>query len=321
MADKNYIGKTIESSEFEERVLKRVEQEFRERRRSSHLFFETDVEEFFRKLADVDIAESEEGVVTLPPTIYDTLLSEKMVREIKPEVSELRQKLFAHTRKPFRSLGGAAKWIESRSKEKLKRQTLRQWQDLMKLVEDFNKKGHPQAIISLHSETLPYLAADRSLKLITASHPELVLLAVKSRKIANNTGFSQVAVVTYILTGRKPRIPSVRLSVRVFPYFQTTIELNSPDISVDQLKDVYRTIRQLAKIKYRKPLGDAAQNLLRVYSMVVDREHKTVQSFWQEVARLSGKPTWKAAQMSYGRLIKRHPELRVSGEADGARGK
>ena len=123
---------------------------------------------------------------------------------------------------------------------------------------------------------------------------ELAHLYQVSHEMAQATGFTQLSVVNYILTGTKPLLSpyNIRIHRRTDATYHTVkmnavIELNTPDVTDKQLRTIRKIIRQDWEVENTK-LPDEhdlqLQNIVEQFGGVPQkRGSKTV--FWDKACR------------------------------------
>lgn len=159
--------------------------------------------------------------------------------------------------------------------------------------------------------------------------PVLPWLGNEVRLMAKATGFDEHAVVAYILCGIEPLLQRWRLTGRQgfqrSPSGETlrpvslNLEIKTKDITFEELRGIYQSIRKGMKAKRTDPLN---KRHLWLYQTVKEKGgpkkkgEKGKVAFWQSIMEAANEEfkdhwgfepwgSWKAVKIAYNRLIKR----------------
>jgi hypothetical protein len=201
----------------------------------------------------------------------DALTSEILVEKITPWAEDLRRKLFGKPGPPF-DWDGAMSWIEDEVKrgEPVPKDLVRQVEKTSKDLARFHIK------IIVRIELLPYAKKGSEWKVnVPARTDRLAALESETRRIAKATGFSQTALVMFVLAGIKPLVSRVSASFtesssslptdQALYGKQISLTFRASDFTARELQRLYARIKQELKLKRTVP---KKEKHLRVYQLV-----------------------------------------------------
>jgi hypothetical protein len=161
----------------------------------------------------------------------------------------------------------------------------------------------------------------------------LAKLEQACHEIAEAIGFDKADVIAWILADDKPTMPSIRmhtefkelklLNKMTLKNRTVVIEILEPEhLSYDQLKDIYRAIREDFNVTRVKALTVAHQHLLDIVKRLggIPAKHGTKSAFWEQVRQAWNREVgreeyteWRPLERKYNRLIKK---LRLRDQQD-----
>ncbi len=238
-------------------------------------------------------------------TPTDALYSETQLRHLAQRVEQLRRELFDCPEPRFATEQEAADWIKEVGDSDYARERRRQHdtqQERQKALEEISRLANEHLIeVDLTTTSLPYRTHQRPDRPVTSmpTIPGTTLhkLAHGTERMARYTKFSQADLVTYVLTDLPPEIPRITLT-RTESYYAATaggekflnksanIEVNTPNLTRDELRDVHKGVRGHITGKSKKGEFDPEQ--IRVWELVRERggpprEYGGKGRFWEEI--------------------------------------
>lgn len=261
----------------------------------------------------------------------DLVTSDFLVRKITSWVEKTREELFGAPEPPFiDDLESAISWIETTARIDLEN----------KNPAAASIKKEIYQIAEQQETSVPFLRRDifvpvnNKVKSIFVQPGTLLYnLSRKIETIAGATGFGKPSVITYILTGLEPILPRVNIT------FQTgraslpdngdhkvekkpvtisrksiVIEIQSADLSPQELKAIYDRYRQELKIRKTKSLS---KDQVKLFYLVYNRggpPREGAKAFWQDVKEVwnsnpANKPykSWEGVYQRY-KIVERKME-------------
>lgn len=222
------------------------------------------------------LAEKQAGTEALwpvsPLSPEASVRSDAIERWVRPWAEAIRRELFQTTAPPFATSEDAIAWIEGESKKYARKaQThtkhVHKWQQQAKQ----SSEGLSRYGLGMGAEITCWMilySKDGSIKTVPATSPTLHRLAYKVKRISDATGWKEPEAVLYLLVKDvKPVVPRYTLRVRLktatspqgVSYSRQVAELtlHSADLSLDDLRKLYRALRQQGVAK-KKPLTKQA---------------------------------------------------------------
>ena len=250
-----------------------------------------------------------------------------MLDLLGPWVEETRRQIFEGPQAPFRSLNGAAAWIEQQAaaQPRASKTDLALAADLdrqiMALARQLSSLTLRQYGVTQHVDTLAYQKPGKEKEwvhqaVVLDTPSALGVLQKAASTMAATTGFTEDAVVRFILTGALPQLPSARVHVGPRSHKlpdgtwwvrgHATIELNVRDVSFRQLRAIHRQVRS-AWGPIDRGLTKQENKLLAIVTATGPPPHGSgAGAYWKRVhtkARAAGfgGETYNAVQMAYYR--------------------
>ncbi len=277
--------------------------------------------------------ETETSVPPLPETPFSRLTADRAVRLIEPVVCELRRRLFGEPTSPFRTQKQAVNWVEIEHSEDQKRLADRAVKEDDEWADDIVHEGSGWHV-------LRYARAGKDTRSLTVRwDSRLGAIAFVARRLAVVTGFTEPEVVGYILGNAEPAAAPVRVTrnrywvdlgsllqdrrPRPFERRQVVLEINTPDLNLADLRNVYQDIRrhwgkESSRGKARRWAKNIAPDDERLVVLMkrlgfVD-VHSLSKKDWQRVARTWEKSyhsdkSWDALRKRWERLQDKLPTL------------
>lgn len=263
------------------------------------------------------LSPTNEASIKLNFTPHNLITSEELVKKITPYVEQVRKEIFNTTTAPFEDIEKAVLWIEAKAKKPLSASAKRQKEKIIK---------H-----NLTRPLLDYASPDyKYTKAIYAWHPDLNKLSKATNLISTGTAFDKHFVTTFILTGLKPIVKRFEISRQrgfsgisddMLENFCINIKVNSMDLTFNELKDIYNSIRKelnLTKKGHLKEkdykLYDKVQQLCKAQQLSEPpkKPQKGIENFWLDIAKdcnFQGKQKAQIACTAYKRILKKiNPE-------------
>jgi len=224
--------------------------------------------------------------IKIIPTPEDFLLSEAIAKKITPWAEGIRKKIFGSPEPTF-NWGGAVEWIE---KEAEKKYCDKVPEGLIDKIDALAGKLAKHDIqLSVKRPLLPYAKkGDEWKHNVYVNGPNLKLLERETRKVAKITGFSQQALVMFILAGIKPL--AVRVSIKTTTYFhedwpprkEVILTVRAKDFSDRELKAIYRQLKKELTLKREIPLKEKHVRLYRLIEALgpPPKEPGLIKKYW-----------------------------------------
>lgn len=278
-----------------------------------------------------------------------SLTSDQLVRALAPQAKALRERLFGGPRAPFTSLKAAAEWIESNDYHATLASMTKEARERF---EADRHEGHrvldaatemafgardllQQTVYGAHTVNtlLDYAKpGSRSVHRVAADKPSpLYTLASKTEEMADRTGFSETALVAWVLVGIRPSLPTARIEVnprwtKGIGHTRTVkIEVFVPGFTPSAWARLYDRVQaELGVTRYDKPLTAKHQALMEIVTKLggppTGTRRGAVIEFWERVRANYQRKTgteytsWRGPMMLYRRLAKK---LEIDGAARG----
>jgi len=254
--------------------------------------------------------------------------SDHLIDAITPEVDRVRREVFRTTAPSFPSLARATAWIRGEAKKRpvatqaARHQSRKLMEKAVGLADEAARLVHAWATVpGWHVIPLAYATpgAEAVTRLPTWRGSKLSQLAAAARDLAHSTGFSEAAVVAYILAGIRPVLPVARLttSIRstrgIGASRWVTVELHSAMTPREFLKLYDRVRAELGVRPYAKPLTSVHQALREAVKTLGGEPARGSgrTAFWERVRTLMNQQhgtkytTWRGPAMRYQRLTER----------------
>ena len=200
-------------------------------------------------------------------TAQDILTSTILIKKITPWAKEIRKKLFGSPKPPF-NWEGAVGWIQTGAKKKYHDKYYQEFQKLTDKWETLSNeftKYHKQLI--LKQPILPYVKkGDPWIRREAVNGPKMAHLEQESKGVAKATGFSQQALVMFILAGIKPLALRMNISTNenyhqlsdeeLLYQKEVVLRIRARDFASRELSDIYRELKKELTIKKEIKIKD-----------------------------------------------------------------
>ncbi len=280
----------------------------------------------------------------LPPE--KTVYQEQLIQEIETFVEEIREELFGSTEPPFKDDAAVGDWLKplrqsyldqhlqnldsGGSEEIDKLQT--QAQPILKRLSELKGWGRRAFIDYDCSEINCYIGGRAPVSFETCLDPVLPRLAEHARRISGWTGFPEVLITHYILTGQRPHLPpmTVRLNPRAWlkevlitlkdsHYRSISAEIHCREISNDlllKLGDYARGALQVSTRPSDSKLSKHQVRLRDAYCQVLDEmghPKRKSSEFWERVGQKTveaggRQKKWRSVYQAWRRFCQEYPE-------------
>jgi hypothetical protein len=248
--------------------------------------------EFYDLLRTVDKPTDLELLLKFNPET--AIMSDMLLSDIHPIVEEIRLRLFGKKSPPFpNNIENSVTWIINESKNvpesvvKRPKLSLPEFIKLMKeTIPSYTKRKEkflPGHMISFRIEklTIPYRDLNGNRKRMPIlKGTKLFHLAINSKQIAQNTDFPQDSLITFILTGIRPYLPSFRIKtgIRKFGYVQIDFHRG---MDYEEFLYLHRKLKSFFKRK--NTLNEKHFEVYRLVSKKGGIPQKNKSDFWAEV--------------------------------------
>lgn len=225
-----------------------------------------------------------------PPPPGEIIRQEQIVKALTPEVEALREELFGCRKPPFAGYQQLKEWVEQNNARHAREQAaalkahnkerFRLEREIRDRLDQLDALGLGFYGLTKTSPGFSCPVADDSSKfLFSGRSPELGRLDQASKELANISGFDQVEIVDFILTGERPFQPAIE--VRAKPramgrrelkllqdrhYEYVEIRVFSADASNKELKDAADDARALLGVTERSALREKDLALWESYN-------------------------------------------------------
>jgi hypothetical protein len=309
----------------------------------------------------------------VPLAVIPALLveSERRARLLQRRVDHVRRSLYGQIAPPFTGtrdgLEGAAGWIEDKAARQRwpDERELRQGVSIQGQIDErrrelarltacevspvriltpnlrYLKPSSQGSVVSIMVavdvvawEGVPPHEVPRRLE-AQASGAPLWILKREARALAEETGFTEVSVVAWILNDLPPLLPPVMIERRSWRpnqplpddevdtstgqtrhgFLSVAVRFNSRDLTFDQLRDTYRSVREGLGLSAAKRITERDRVLLQlVGELGGPPARRTERAFWVKVLQewnrryphwRYGKDKWRSVQMKHQRLLGR----------------
>lgn len=237
--------------------------------------------------------EDSEASPTFLPSIQ--LESENLMRWLRPTIQRLRIDLFGKEQVTLKGLGEAAEWIEK---------TVSEW------------RGRAECNNYLEYAVPGQPAVVRAPAFIGSP---LEKLEKVTSELQSETGLRQAYLVAHALADIPIILPPVRITFSQrsvsFPHTWATVEFHTADLSFEQLRSVYNSIRRRMGTTRRKALTNRDAQLLEEIRKRGEPPKKekgnrgAIKAYWESFVKdwnrnhQKGRfKSWRAAQARYERL-------------------
>jgi len=266
-------------------------------------------------------------------TSQNIIESDYLTEKITPWAEEVRLEIFGNKKPPFEkdswqeSLKAAEAWLREKAEAPLPEETQRKIDRFSREYKRISKLQRENAIIgnfAIKANFIDFPGGDGwVIRFPVRGHKELETIEKEVKKISNASGFKKHALTAFILTGLEPIIS--RATVTSNNYWHqlpngealarknVVIEINSPDLTFNELKEIYNQYRQRMKSKKKKPLSEEHLRLFYIVKNNAPPPEKgnckqgEWTSYWKHIANeWKGSPEkYMAAYMAYKRIIEK----------------
>jgi hypothetical protein len=227
------------------------------------------------------------------------LSSRLLLSKIQPQVEEVRRALFGSTKPPFVTYAEAVTWLEERAQAPAVPDGNGQPEaDRAREVVGHIRALHrllPGGDVVLQRRFIPYARPGEAWEHAIPIREEgtLAQLEAESSRLAQATGFSQAAVLAYVLADLRPVRPLARVRSEVNEFSpltgepikraQVTVTFLARDMTHTQLRDLYREIRQHLSMVKVKSISEKDRQLLALVEQHGGEPPHGKTAFWEWV--------------------------------------
>lgn len=276
-----------------------------------HAGNDLEIIEHAKRLQDAT-GDSSGSLSVSPPSHGDAIFSDQLVEAVEPWMIQKREELTERVTGltlPFPGLQAMADWIESVGEEE--GPTQKEREEAKTLLQQIEEKrqdvealtGYTLSPVQAGVVALPYVKPGSSQILTQGVYrgSPLFPLADDLETVSDATGFHPVRLVLYVLLDEKPFLNSVSVETDLMKVGrvpdtdgasvhrrEVTITLRSPEVTLKQLREIFRHVREGWEAKERNRLTDEDRALWEVVQGVaqdedVDLEGRFPWGFWGEV--------------------------------------
>lgn len=261
------------------------------------------------------------------------VVSNQLTQAVEPEVVRIREEIFRKRTAPFNSLSDAARWIGETGRQEPKPSARDQKRakviesEVMARRRDLKRLLRTDVVFEYRKTVLAHISPSEGCVVVAPAAPgsPLARLAGVAQDISKATGFAEAAIVAFVTVGIPPFLPIARISSHtVFPgqgaivgvpTSWVTVTVFARDLTFEQLRQIYRKIREATGLRGRKRINARHQVLIETVRKLGgaprrgSRTWGQVTEFWEEVRAQVNReypkdlfPSWRAARMMYRRL-------------------
>lgn len=283
-------------------------------------------------LAVATAREEDAPLFQFPPDMLVAGQGGLLIKHVETWIAAIRIELFGGPGAPFTTYGRAVGWMKREAKKQpplseKDRKRLRVLDDeVMDRLQEYVSITRQKASFDRSGLVLPYADfPDRWVKkLPVRADKPLGPLAEESKKIAETTGFTQVAVVAWILADIRPALPGARLQIPAtiaktpaghLIIRKATLEIFSPDVKAADLAKLCEKARAtLRPLKLSERNKVLLETMERTGDLLEGQEKR---DYWEAVrveynrARPRGAEpytTWQGPRMAFRRLHENYRE-------------
>jgi hypothetical protein len=267
-----------------------------------------------------------------------SITSELLVRKLQPWVESTRKELFDCSEPPFASDVEAVAWIENAANQACQLSSSKR-QELYEIKCEIDAKNHEYLAYTgwdLLSEKKDRIVAyerpeGKGLKFIRLAQPDphaeypaawspLLTLDRTTERMTEVTGFLRPSLISYILTGKSPRLEPYTVSVHTIFHDltgvlrrQLTLDCYIRDITYSDCRDIFRQIRKALNVTKKKAISDENQRFLDMIKWLGKPPQRNgATAYWEKFClewnRQRGMRQYgdaNAPRMRYRRLMKK----------------
>jgi len=255
-------------------------------------------------------------------TPQTVITSDLLVEKITSYVEQVRQEVFGKKKPPFDDIADARAWLRRKGVEPLPARMqkkiakyLKQMQVVRTLVSKLPAVPWETAVTAA-SPNLEFPGEKRAVELVPPHHDELRRIKDATILIEEATGFNRASVTAFVLTGIAPLLPRVTISKTIsstrylegqeFTPFHMTLKINSKDLTFQELKEIYESLRSEFRVKKKKSFRRKDVELLSAVKTAgkPPRKKGTV-AYWTSIAEKANFNGWLQAYNAHKRLSDR----------------
>jgi len=250
--------------------------------------------EFYEILKQVDKPSDLELLLKFNPET--AIMSDILLSEILPIVEEIRLRLFGEKSPPFpNNIEKATKWIQDESRkipETMVKKPQLTYPEFLKLM----TKTIPSYVMR-KDQLLPGHRISYKIERLTISHRDVngkqkniqifegtkpFFLSENSRLLAQKTDFPQDSLITFILTGIRPYLPSIRIRTGMRRFGHVQIDFYR-GMDYEEFLFLHRKLKSLFKRK--KTLNEKHFEVYRLVSKKGGIPRKGKSEFWEKLLK------------------------------------
>lgn len=261
-----------------------------------------------------------DALTEVPAVLVD---SKRVAQAIRPIIETARDLLFSSPEPPFDSREEAVKWLRETA-DKQKRPGTKDEEQAWQMI--FEAQALIRKPLLLKTIQLPYIDPRTG----ELEHLEgyfgspIHVLSGQVESLAEMTGFSQVGLIDYILTGIPPLLPAFRIKETWIPTQEpqgkpgflkrsVTVEINSRHLTEQQFHRVWSEARRAFGPERKKPARARTVLLISTVRRCLENrpESENKMEFWKRVQeefnsnagkRVEKYRSWQAPRRTYLRL-------------------
>lgn len=308
------------------RVRRALELVEKERRVQGRTLRDFDIPEVVKRAAalsdpdvpDVTVDDSGTKVARLGRSEASQLATADALSVFQGAVEAVRENAFRTGSAPFRSLRQAAGWLHRTLEKEARSQSHRPGVPPRRLVRILGAlqrlSGGTRWRLSEVSTYLVFKGPGARIVTRIKLHPQssLLSLATGAQEIAAASGFPVDEVTRWILTGTRPALPTGFVEVRVETHsmpdgraatrYSGVVRLNVQYVGEREFRQIYQQLRRASGVAGRKSLGERDRKLVDAVRRLGAPPSPCDSEYFAKLARLAGRPSWRAAMVAYQRL-------------------
>jgi hypothetical protein len=220
----------------------------------------------------------------------DTIIqSDQVLDRIEDDTREVRERIFGSPEAPFDRPEDMLSWIKEVVEEEQEASGTELRERMMDLATEYRNE-YGDVDLCFKSYSISYFVLPEC-KIISIDDipagTRLDPLFDYQKKLSEETGFTEPALLLYLMTGIRPLLPRwkierVKSDVEgVQPLYQ--VDVYADNITADDMTMIHRKIKEMKGIKSIQPFRERDRLLIAVVDSMDGVPEEGVDSFWEEV--------------------------------------
>lgn len=220
----------------------------------------------------------------------DTIIqSDQVLDRIEPETRKVRERMFGSADPPFERPEDMIEWIRDVAEQEQEASGKELREQMMELANQYRNQ-HGDVDLSFTSYSIRYFILPEC-KIISIDDippgTRLDPLFDYQKKFSGETGFTEPALLLFLMTGIRPLLPRwkverVKSGTDDLPV-SYTVNVYADNVTAEDMKMIHRKIKEMKGISSVQPFRGRDRILIAVVDSLGGVPDEGVDAFWEEV--------------------------------------